>query len=234
MKILVIEDNPRLAEKVQNLLQKWFIVEVAGSGDAGLMLLSLAEFDCVLLDLGLPDAPGQEICYRIRALNQHVPILVVTATDTVESRVDLLEAGADDYITKPFNSAELQARINALIRRRHRQDNVALIRIGDLVINPNNRTVTRAGLSIKLRKKEFDILEYLALNHGRVVPRSAIINHAWASTSKSWVGSVDVHIKQLRDKVDKPFGSQLIKTIYGVGYMVEVPNDLTKEREQTT
>ena len=228
MKVLVIEDNPRLAVRIKQQLRKWFIVETAASGDEGLRLISTKGFDLVMLDLGLPDTPGVEVCRQIRSLSNDLPILVVTGTDTVESRVDLLQTGADDYVTKPFDLMELRARINALTRRRLRGENIAKIIIGDLVIDSSRRSVVRSGEKIHLRRKEFDILEYLASNPGRVLSRQMIINHAWVSTSTSWPGSVDVHIKQLRDKVDRPFSYPLIKTSYGVGYMVEEPQKISQ------
>lgn len=227
MKILVIEDNPRLLDRIKRQLQKWYIVEQAASGHEGIELATSGEIDCILLDLGLPDMSGLEVCGKLRELNLDVPILVLTGIDTTSSRVELLDAGADDYLTKPFDPSELQARINALSRRRMRNTSQKVITVGDLVIEPLSRKVERSSIAIKLRRKEFDILEYLALNQGRVMSRQMIVNHAWASTSASWVGSVDVHIKQLRDKIDKPFSYPLIKTSYGIGYMIEIP-DATK------
>lgn len=226
MKILVIEDNPRLASRIKDQLRKWYLVEVAHSGDKGLRLVATNAFDIVLLDLGLPDTSGLEVCQQIRELSKDLPILIVTGVDTTRSRVDLLENGADDYITKPFDIDELRARINSLARRRGRNENIPTIEIGDLVIDPSKRTVTRAGTPVQLRRKEFNILEYLASHPGRILSRQNIIDHAWTSTSSTWSGSVDVHIKQLRDKVDKPFSYPLIKTSYGNGYMVDVPDDL--------
>lgn len=226
MKILVVEDNPRLAARIRQQLRRWYIVETAGSGDEGLQLLSTNGFDLVLLDLGLPDTPGVEVCRQMRTLSSDLPILIVTGIDTIESRVSLLETGADDYIAKPFDISELHARIDAVARRRMRGENIAKIVIGDLIIDPSRRIVVRSGEQINLRRKEFDILEYLALNPGRVLSRQMIINHAWHSTSTSWPGSVDVHIKQLRDKVDQPFSYPLIKTSYGIGYLLEAPQGM--------
>lgn len=223
MKILVIEDNPRLGERVRRQLQKSHLAEVAKSGAEGIQLASTGDFDIILLDLGLPDMPGVEVCKHLRDLSSDIPILVVTGVDSTPSRVDLLDTGADDYITKPFELSELLARINALARRRARNKSQPNINIGDLTINIAGRTAVRNGNTLKLRRKEFDILEYLCVNRGRVMSRQMIINHAWSSTSASWIGSVDVHIKQLRDKVDKPFSYPLIKTSYGVGYMIEAP-----------
>lgn len=234
MKILIIEDNPRLAERIKNQLQKWYIVELAQSGTEGIQAVSANSFDLILLDLGLPDMTGLEVCKHLRDISTDVPILVVTGVDTTLSRVELLDTGADDYITKPFEPSELIARINALSRRRSRSAVQPLIIVGNLIINPASRKVERDGKPITLRRKEFDILEYLAINKGRVMSRQMIINHAWSSTSSSWIGSVDVHIKQLRDKIDKPFSYPLIKTSYGVGYMVEVPTETKKERSNAS
>lgn len=230
MKVLAIEDNPRLAIKLRQQLRQWYLVEIATSGDEGLREVATNSFDIVLLDLGLPDVPGLDVCKQIRSISKDIPILVVTGVDTAESRVELLDSGADDYITKPFNVPELRSRINALARRRTRGTSDEEITIGDLTINSARRTVVRSGLSIALRRKEFDILEYLATQPGRIMSRQMIINHVWASTSASWVGSVDVHIKQLRDKVDKPFSYPLIKTSYGVGYTITIPINQKLER----
>lgn len=233
MKLLIIEDNPRLSDRMKKQLQKWYIIEIASNGDTGLQYIATQPFDLVILDLGLPDTPGLEVCRHIRSITSSVPIIIVTGIDTIESRVDLLDAGADDYLTKPFNLSELRSRINALMRRSANSESVPIISVGDLIINPSNRRVTRSGHTITLRRKEFDILEYLARNAGRVLSRQMIINHAWPSSSNTWSGSVDVHIKQLRDKVDKPFAYPLIKTLYGVGYMIEKPQNITSHRGTT-
>jgi len=229
MKLLIIEDNPRLSMRMKQQLQKWYVVEVANTGDEGLRLVSTDMFDLVLLDLGLPDTPGIEVCRQIRGLTRDTAILIVTGTDSVQNRVELLNTGADDYIAKPFDLSELRARINALARRKERNQSTPFITVGELSIDPARRTVTRANVAIKLRRKEFDILEYLASSAGRVLSRQMIIDHVWPTTSKGWVGSVDVHIKQLRDKIDKPFAYPLIQTSYGVGYMVDLPQAI-KER----
>lgn len=227
MKLLVIEDNPRLSDRMKSLLKKRFIVEVAFSGDQAISSLVANEVDLILLDLGLPDMPGQEVCQKIRELGINVPILIVTGIDDTLSKVSLFESGADDYITKPFDAGELQARIDALLRRKERGNLENQIKIADIIIDSSKRSVVRAGKVINLRRKEFDILEYLALNQGRVLSRQMIINHAWTSTSSSWTGSVDVHIKQLRDKIDKPFTFPIIKTTYGVGYSINIPETIT-------
>jgi DNA-binding response OmpR family regulator len=221
LKVLIIEDNPRLAERIKDHLHKYYLVEVALTGDEGIAIASTHTVDVILLDLNLPDMPGLEVCQKIRELGVVSPVIVLTGIDTSNTKVDLLNAGADDYMTKPFVANELRARINALERRRQRKPPETTLRAGDLTLNSASRTVERSGQQIQLRRKEFDILEYLLKNKGRVLSRQMIINHAWISTTVAWTGSVDVHIKQLRDKVDKPFNTPLIKTSYGVGYSIE-------------
>ena len=226
MKVLVIEDNPRLAERIKSHLSKHYLVEVAQSGDEAIGIAATHTSDIILLDLGLPDMPGIEVCQKLRALGVTAPILVLTGIDDIPNRVALLNKGADDYMTKPFDSGELKARINALERRRNRSPPSDELTVRDLILNPAKRTVVRNGIDVKLRRKEFDILEYLIKNQGRVLSRQMIINHAWISTSTAWTGSVDVHIKQLRDKIDRPFEAPIIKTTYGVGYSVELPEGI--------
>jgi len=227
MKVLVIEDNPRLADRIKNLLQKYYLIEPASSGDEAISIATSQTTDIILLDLGLPDMNGLEVCQKIRELGVVAPILVLTGLDDIPSRVSLLNAGADDYMTKPFDANELRARINALERRRNRLPPEDDLKVQGLILSPANRTVTRDGIRVKLRRKEFDILEYLLKNKGRVLSRQMIINHAWVSTSAAWTGSVDVHIKQLRDKIDRPFLTPIIKTTYGVGYSIEMPNEVS-------
>lgn len=226
MKVLVIEDNPRLADRIKNHLSKHYLVEIARSGDEAIGIATSYTSDVILLDLGLPDMPGLEVCQKLRELGITTPILVLTGVDDIPNRVALLNAGADDYMTKPFDTNELRARINALERRRNRSPPQDELVARDLILSPAKRTVTRGGIHVQLRRKEFDILEYLLKNKGRVLSRQMIINHAWISTSTAWTGSVDVHIKQLRDKIDRPFLVPIIKTTYGVGYSVELPEKI--------
>lgn len=230
MKILIIDDNERLALRTKERLQKWYVVEIAHTGEDGLQALASSSFDLILLDLGLPGLTGNEVCIQIKKFWPETAVLVVSGEDSTASKVNLLTTGADDYITKPFEIQELHARIRALLRRKHSSVYREKIVIGSLEIDPNTRTVTRNGLPIELRRKEFNILEYLCLNPGRVLTREMIVHQAWPASSGSWTGSVDVHIKQIRDKVDKPFDDPLIKTVYGLGYMVEIPVILKKQK----
>src|SRR5262249_38783942 len=152
----------------------------------------------------------------------HTPILVLTGIDDLNSRVALLNAGADDYVTKPFSIAELKARLGAILRRAPNSYNSSVLSVQDLTIDSERRPVERRGVVIALRRKEFDILEYLVRNSGRPVTRAMILDHVWDGTKDAWNNTVDVHIKHLRDKVDRPFDAPLIKTAYGIGYMIDI------------
>lgn len=221
MKILVIEDSQGLAERIKSALSKHFIVDVAPNGSEGLALIEAVHYEVVILDLGLPDISGLKVCTTIRESGITIPILILTAVDDVQSRVQLLNNGADDYVTKPFNSAELIARVNALARRKTQEYTENIIVVGDLEIDVARRQVKRSGVTVPLRRKEFDILQYLVVNQGRAVSREMILDHAWESNTERWNNSVDVHIKRLRDKIDRPFREPIIKTAYGIGYMVD-------------
>lgn len=197
------------------------MVECATSGRQGVEKAEAVDFAAILLDLQLPDMPGIDICKQLRANNNATPILVLSANNEVATRVDLLNSGADDYMVKPFSTDELVARINAVLRRNVHDYRQNILTVGDLVIDTTSRTVHRAGKRIDLRRKEFDILEYLVHNKGRAVTRDMILSHVWEDSKSSWYNTVDVHVKYLRDKIDRPFKTKLIKTAYGIGYMVD-------------
>ena len=202
---------------------KTYLVDWVTKGNDALAKLAEIEYTVIILDLGLPDMSGFEVCKQLRALGVHTPVLILTGEDDMPTRVKLLESGADDYMTKPFDANELRARLRALARRQSTKLHRSIIVYKDLKIDTDQRKVYRAGMHIPLRRKEFDILEYLVSNKGRVLTREMIINHAWDSSKISWNSTVDVHIKHLRDKIDRPFASPLIKTAYGLGYRVDIP-----------
>jgi DNA-binding response OmpR family regulator len=164
---------------------------------------------------------GTSVCKILRERQIAAPILILTATEDADTKVLVLDTGADDYLVKPFNSDELEARVRALLRRPARSPTGDVLVVGDLELDLSSRQVTRAGQLITLRRKEFDILEYLVRNKGRTVTRAMIFEHAWEDGAQGWHNTVDVHIKHLRDKVDRPFGAHTIKTAYGVGYIFE-------------
>jgi DNA-binding response OmpR family regulator len=221
MKLLLIEDNKLLAESLKKQLGRTYVIDAFRSGEEGLQQALSGSYDVIVLDLGLPDRNGHDVCRTIRANHISTPILILTGIDDVESRVALLDDGADDYLVKPFNVTELRARLSALLRRPTDTYTSNVLQVRDLILDPNRRSVERGGVPIALRRKEFDILEYLVRNQGRPVTRAMILDHAWDGSKDAWNNTVDVHIKHLRDKIDRPFGTTLIQTAYGIGYMVD-------------
>lgn len=221
MKLLIIEDNRAITYSLRNHLSKEYVVETASKAQSGLQKAATTNYAAIVLDLGLPDMNGLEVCRTIRESGNMTPILVLTGVDTVDSRVALLRSGADDYLTKPFDSEELKARIGALSRRRNKAIADTVIGTRDLAMDIVKREVTRANVKIHLRRKEYDILKYLLLNKGRAVTREMILDNVWENGTESWNNTIDVHIKYLRDKIDRPFDVPLIKTAYGIGYMVD-------------
>ncbi len=221
MKILIIEDNKTIARSLKRQLHEEYVVEVANTADVGMHKATQSEYTVIILDLGLPDKSGLDVCKALRTSGNNTPILVLTGTDNVDSRVSLLRSGADDYLTKPFNSEELKARVLALSRRFGTEIAQKIITFKDVTIDTIRREVHRGPEKIDLRRKEYDILEYLISNKGRAVSREMIMNNVWESGKESWNNTIDVHIKHLRDKVDRPFATPLIKTAYGIGYMVD-------------
>ncbi|MDB5161590.1 MAG: DNA-binding response regulator [Candidatus Saccharibacteria bacterium] len=221
MKLLVVEDNARLAERITEKLHKLHSVDVAENGHEVMDKVSHMNYAVIILDLGLPDMTGLEICRQLRKQSVNTPILILTGNGETDSKVDLLNEGADDYMTKPFNTDELKARVKALGRRRSRLSVSPELQYLDLKMDVDQRIVTRAGQMIYLRRKEFDILEYLLSNQGRVLTREMIMNHVWDADKTSWLSTVDVHIKHLRDKIDRQFEIPIIKTVYGLGYRAD-------------
>jgi two-component system OmpR family response regulator len=222
MRLLIIEDNKDVVAALRRGLQSLYVVDVVTNGVDGLHHAEVGDYDLILLDLTLPDKDGLEICRELRRERNTTPILILTARGDIDDKVALLDAGADDYLTKPFSLEELKARIRALLRREATPINSSRIEVGDIVLNAASRTVTRQDQSIQLRRKEFDLLEYMMRNAGKPLTRQMILDHVWDMNDNLWTNAIDVHIKFLRDKVDRPFGGKSIKTVHGVGYKLEV------------
>lgn len=221
-KVLVVQPSPFLAKSLLHWLSEEYEIRLVTTGYQALGELATNNYAAILLDLNLSDIGGCEVCIEIRHKGIKTPILVLTSTSKVSIKVNMLDAGADDYLLKPFYVSELKARLRALIRR---SDSIeaSILRAGDLTLDPASRRVERAGKQINLRRKEFDILEYLIRNRGTVVTRNMIIANSWDSGADRWDNNVDVHIKYLRDKIDRSFSTKLIKTAYGVGYIIDNP-----------
>jgi DNA-binding response OmpR family regulator len=220
MRILLVEDEEKVARFVSlGLKAEKFAVDHASDGIMGLEMALAVHYDLLIVDLRLPGISGTELITRIRRHDKKIPIVVLTARDAVEDKVLNFEAGADDYLTKPFAFAELLVRIKALLRR-GQSDNSNAIRVGDLEIDRVAHQVKRDGASIKLTLKEYGLLEYLAVNVGRVLSRTMIIEHVWDQSFEGLTNIVDVYIRQLRVKVDEPFEKKLIHTVRSSGYML--------------
>ena len=218
MRLLLVEDEKKLSELVARALRaESYAVDVAEDGLRGWELAQSYEYDLIILDLMLPRLPGEEVLRRIRRTNQRVPILVLTARGTTEDKVHNFEAGADDYLTKPFAFAELIMRVKALLRRGPITRS-SVLRVADLEVDRFTQQVRRGGRRIELTPKEYALLEYLAANPGRVFSRTMIIEHVWDQSFEGLTNIVDVYVRHLRSKVDDPFPVKLIRTVRGVGY----------------
>ncbi|HWY79258.1 MAG TPA: response regulator transcription factor [Candidatus Sulfotelmatobacter sp.] len=221
MKLLLIDDNKELVQTLQEELSKYFIVEIAHNGKQGEYLAHINDYDIIILDIVLPDIDGIEICRMLRKAKIHTPIIILTGKLDHSTKVATLNIGADDYITKPFHLPELLSRIRAVLRRQKNVFNANVLTIADLQIDFDTKQVIRNNKIISLRKKEFYLLEYLARNVGSVITRDMILNHVWESDTDALTNIVDVHIKYLRDQIDKDFNKKLIKTVHGIGYKLE-------------
>ncbi len=223
MRILVAEDDPRLADVLeQSLIEAGWDVEVVHDGQAayGRSLPGGVPYDVLLLDWMLPKMDGVSVCRRLRQLGITTPVMMLTARDAVRDRIDGLDAGADDYLAKPFALEELFARLRALRRRStYGQDEGA--QVGDLVVDPVSRRVTRAGQQLELSAREFDILHLLASRAGQVISRFTILDEVWDGETDLRSNVIDVHLASIRAKIDRPFGTSTISTVRGAGYRVE-------------
>lgn len=220
MRILLVEDEEKVARFVRvGLKAERFAIDSARDGRTGLQLALINPYDLLIVDLMLPELSGTELIRELRKKNSHVPVIVLTARDAIADKVANLESGADDYLTKPFSFAELLVRIKALLRRGTvNRSNV--LRIADLEIDRLTHQVRRSGVVIKLTSKEYSLLEYLVLSAGRVLSRTMIIEHVWDQSFEGLTNIVDVYVRQLRAKIDEPFGKKLIRTVRSVGYTI--------------
>ena len=222
MRVLIVEDENRLAENIARSLREsaGYAVDIAADGQEGLFLAESNPYDVVLLDLMLPRLDGQEFLSRIRQSGQHTPVLVLTARDDKESVVALLNTGADDYLTKPFDLGELLARTKALIRRGKGQAS-PVVAIGDLELNTVNRSVRRAGREITLTAMEYRVLEYLVHRRGAVVSKTELLEHLYDYNWEKFSNVIEVYISGLRRKLDVGSSPPLIRTLRGQGYSLQ-------------
>lgn len=220
MKILVVEDEQRVAQFIQKgLKEEGHAVDCAYDGEEGGFLAEVNEYDLIILDLMLPKKNGLTVCSEIRERGVSTPLLMLTARDAVQDKVRGLDAGADDYLTKPFVFDELLARVRALLRRGS-ESKAPVLKIVDLELDPMSRRVTRGGKPIRLTTKEYALLEYMLRNPDRVLSRTRIGEHVWDMNFDPESNVIDVYVSHLRNKVDKGFKVALIHTLRGQGYML--------------
>ena len=221
MRILVIEDEKKVASFIKKgLVEEHYAVDAAFDGEEGLYLAEVNDYDLIVLDLMIPKIDGFGVLKKIRERKNNVPILVLTAKDSVEDTVRGLDAGCDDYLTKPFAFVELLARIRALLRR-DKKEKESVLRIADLSLSVVTHKVMRQGKEIELTSKEYTLLEYFMRNPEKVLTRTMISEHVWDYHFDSNTNVIDVYVNYLRKKIDKDFDPKLIHTIRGIGYMMK-------------
>jgi len=228
-RVLVVEDEPDIADFIRRgLTYKGYEVDVAGSGEEALERARDQLPDLVILDLMLPGVDGVEVCRRLRAAEE-IPIIILTARDTVADKVNGLEAGADDYVTKPFEFAELLARVGAALRRQQAKTGAAVIRVADLVIQPSSREVLRGTREVELSAREYDLLEFLARHVGEVVSKETLFEKVWGYDFEVESDAIKVYVRYLRRKLNASGEPDLIHSVRGVGYMLKARQGTTHE-----
>ncbi len=224
MRIAFAEDDRQLRTAVsRGLREASYTVDQAGSGKELLALVEQHTYDAIVLDVMIPAPDGIEVCRAIRAAGSRVPILMLTALDAVDKRIEGLDSGADDYLTKPFDFGELLARLRAVVRR-HGDGSEPLLSVGDLAIDTRRHRVSRGGREIALTAKEYALLVYLASNRGRVVSRTELITHVWNDARNTYSNIIDVYASRLRRKIDDGEAVQLLTTVRGAGFLLAVPD----------
>jgi heavy metal response regulator len=220
MRILVVEDERRIADFIRRgLSEQGYGVDVAGDGEEALAWTDVAAFDVIILDVMLPVRVGIDVCRTLRQRGVRTPVLMLTARDAIEDRVRGLDSGADDYLVKPFAFAELLARVRALARREPAATG-AVLTVGDLVLDTTTREAVRAGSPVELTTKEYALLEYLMRHPNQVLTRTMIAEHVWNYDFDNATNVIDVHIRNLRRKIDDPHPTKLIATVRGAGYRI--------------
>ena len=223
MRILVVEDERKVASFVRKgFEEEGYAVDVAPDGERAIFLAETNDYDAIILDWMIPKCDGLGVLRHLRGSGVATPVILLTAKDAVNDKVQGLNSGADDYLTKPFEFAELLARVRALFRR-GKSDQPTVLELGDLRMDLLARKVLRAGVPIELTAKEYSLLEYFMRNAGKVLTRTMIAEHVWDVHFDSDTNVIDVYVNYLRNKIDKPFASKLLQTVRGVGYVLKGP-----------
>jgi two-component system, OmpR family, response regulator len=218
MRILVVEDSTRMMNLLERgLEEEGYAVDAVASGEEAINYARVAPYDTIVLDVALPGIDGFEVCRRIRTAGNRTPVLMLTARDSVADRVAGLDAGGDDYLTKPFALEELFARVRALMRRAP-SERAVVLDVGDLSMDIGRHEVLRRGVPVPLTAKEFALLEYLMRNAGQVLSRRQILEHVWDFAYSGDSNVLDVYVRYLREKIDRPFGRASVETVRGIGY----------------
>jgi len=229
-KVLLVEDDRSIASAITYALQSSYDIEVAGTGQLALSKALIEDYEIIVLDLNLPDTFGLNVCQQMRDRGINCPILILSGESRTLTKINLLDAGANDYLTKPFSLGELKARMRVLIRSgRTKGRSVDALSSSGVWLNRQTFEVSRDGKAISLRRKEFALLECLLENAGSVVSRDVLVRSAWQGNDELWTNTIDVHIKHLRDKIDRPFEWHLIRTVHGRGYKLEVESPKVAE-----
>lgn len=222
-KVLLVEDDRGIAGALAQALRNSHDMDIARTGQLALYKIDTGHYDVVVLDLNLPDMSGKMVCQQIRDRGINAPVLILSSESSVMTKINLLDLGADDYLTKPFSLGELKARLRALTRNRGLAVKpTGQLRVSGILLDRQTHSVRRENVEINLRRKEFALLECLMEHAGSVVNRRALTRYAWQGTEDLWTNTVDVHIKYLRDKIDRPFDKPLIRTMHGLGYKLEI------------
>ena len=221
MRVLIVEDEPKMSRVLQRgLREEGYSVDVSADGVDALHLASENDYDVVILDVMLPEMDGIAVCRRMRERGRWAPVLMLTARDATTDRVRGLDAGADDYLVKPFSFEELLARMRSLLRREPRE-RPPVLSVGALTLDPATRQVRFAGSDLALSAKEFTLLEYFMRHPGEVLSRTRILEHVWDVNYDGGSNVVDVYVRYLRKKIDEPFGTKLLRTVRGAGYVLD-------------
>lgn len=221
MNLLIVENDKETLNFLKpSLKAEGFVVDIAEDGEAGAYKAQTNDYDLIILDIGLPRKDGRQVCSEIRSAGKSMPILVLSIKGEIETKVDLLSLGADDYITKPYSYAELSARVKALIRRPQKVED-EIFRVGDIELNLPKRSVYRAGKKVHLAPKEFFLLEFLLRNRGRVLTRQTILEHVWDMNADLFTNTVETHVTILRRKLKGRNKGDFIRTVSGTGYVID-------------